>query len=371
MNLLQHAFSRSTGVALALLMAACGGGGVGSDAATPTTPTPPTPPTATPTAAPISAPANTWTFVPIEGARCANGSATGIGVRLVPGSRELYIYLEGGGSCSTGLGCWGPTPGASNVNGYGAAEFANEEKIREYAYFDRQTGTRNPFAAMNTVMVPYCTGDGHTGTQVQNLDVNGTPRTTYFVGSINMALALDRLAATFPQLDRVWLMGTSAGAAGATFQYPQVRSKLGAPVHTLVDSAPGFFEADDAAKWALWGTVSPCTTCNSVDALRRYNRSLDAASRYAFLSFRYDPVVANGRSPQQFDAALGAVVSDMQSETNSRTFIADNSATLFGPPALHVVTTINSPAFLADAHMDFVRATVSGAGWSNVVLTPP
>src|SRR5690348_4731360 len=47
--------------------------------------------------APITTPANQWTWVDFPEALCRDGSSTGIGVRLNPNSNKVAIYLEGGG----------------------------------------------------------------------------------------------------------------------------------------------------------------------------------------------------------------------------------------------------------------------------------
>src|SRR3954468_8550196 len=46
----------------------------------------------------ISSPANEWTWIPVAGNKCRDGSDTGIGVRVNPASDKLIIYLEGGGA---------------------------------------------------------------------------------------------------------------------------------------------------------------------------------------------------------------------------------------------------------------------------------
>jgi hypothetical protein len=203
---------------------------------------------------PIVAPPDTWTFIPIEGARCAQGGATGIIVRLRPGSRDLLLYFEGGGSCSDAETCW-LDPTAANVTGYGAAEAAAESKLRSYSLFQPDAASGNPFATMNMVMIPYCTGDAHAGDAVVEMMVGSVARPTYFVGAKNAALALARLGATFPDLDRVFLAGTSAGGGGATFQYRAVRDTFATTVHSVIDSTPGFPNPADADKWTLWGVT--------------------------------------------------------------------------------------------------------------------
>ena len=47
-------------------------------------------------------PERTWTWIPVDGMRCMNGSATGIGVSVDESSDQLMILLEGGGACFNG-----------------------------------------------------------------------------------------------------------------------------------------------------------------------------------------------------------------------------------------------------------------------------
>ena len=54
---------------------------------------------------PIAAPDEQWTFVPVPGAKCANGSATGMAVNLTKRSSRLVFYLQGGGACWEAAAC--------------------------------------------------------------------------------------------------------------------------------------------------------------------------------------------------------------------------------------------------------------------------
>ncbi len=338
------------------------------DAATPDaaepSPDAPTPP-------PIVVPPATWTFVPIEGSVCNHGTPTGIGVRLEPGSKELLIYLQGGGACSSGPSCWSE-PSATNLSGYGAAEFAVEPQLTGYALLG--TGSDNPFAGMNMVMVPYCTGDVHAGNRVVELDDNGTTRESHFVGAANLDRMLVRLAATFPDLERVFLVGTSAGGGGATFNFSKVSATLATTVHTIIDSAPGFADVGDEMKFDLWGVTPVCPTCETAADVRRYNRSLDPASRYGFLSFLFDPTTANDRTPEDFADLIAALRTELAQDPNARSFIVDNSAydcDQLPRGSCHVVTTKNQPPALRMAHLRWLRAFVAGSGWEDITLTPP
>jgi hypothetical protein len=290
---------------------------------------------------PIVAPPDTWTFIPIEGARCAQGGATGIIVRLRPGSRDLLLYFEGGGSCSDAETCW-LDPTAANVTGYGAAEAAAESKLRSYSLFQPDAASGNPFATMNMVMIPYCTGDAHAGDAVVEMMVGSVARPTYFVGAKNAALALARLGATFPDLDRVFLAGTSAGGGGATFQYRAVRDTFATTVHSVIDSTPGFPNPADADKWTLWGVTPPCPTCTTVPAVRAYNRSLDpdVALRLPVVRLRSRPPptgAASRSSPHSWTSCAPPWPPTPTPAATSPTTSTTTAATV----SCHVITTKN------------------------------
>ena len=323
--------------------------------------------------APIVAEPEKWTFIDVEGAKCADGSATGIGVNLVPGSKEFFIYMQGGGACTSADNCWGEGPGgAVNLNGYNSASFASDNFKDQYPLFDRTDGTTNPFAKMNMIMIPYCTGDAHSGNLVQDFEFpvgSGQIVKTHFVGAKNVELALQKIAVTFPSIDIVWLLGTSAGGGGANFNYKSFRSTLNSRVHLIVDSTPGFYDEGDELKWEIWGSTAPCETCLTVSDTRRFNRQLDPESKYAFLSFAFDKTTANGRSPQQFASELQTLVSEVQLDSNARTYIVDNSSTMFRT-TLHVVTTKQESVLVEDVRT-FLTAMVKGTDWENSTFLVP
>src|SRR5690349_13236378 len=47
----------------------------------------------------ITGPDHQWTWIPIAGSKCLDGSQAGFGFRPSSTSKKLYIYLEGGGAC--------------------------------------------------------------------------------------------------------------------------------------------------------------------------------------------------------------------------------------------------------------------------------
>lgn len=336
-----------------------GGGDASADAAT------------QPPGEPISAPADAWTWVDFPESRCLKGSSTGIGVRLRPGSRRLVLYMMGGGGCSTAA-CWGPSPGAQNLDGYAKPEFDKEGLKTNLAVFDTSPGTANPFADANMVMVPYCTGDVHAGTQTVELDVDGTKKTTYFYGARNMDLFLRRLAPTFPDVERIFFVGTSAGGAGVKYNYSRVKAAFGSKrVDSIVDSAPGIDTPADIAnarqKATIYGVAVPgCPTCQVASDVYAYNRSLDPKSRYAFISFRYDETTKNDLTFAQFSSALQDYVTELDKDPEAGAFIVDNEIT----SPLHVVMTRPALTGVRTDLFAFLKEVADGATFPPSKLVP-
>ncbi len=233
-------------------------------------------------------PAKTWQFVPVQGAMCRDGSATGFGVSANPASKNLMIYLEGGGACFNALTCGLNAKSFSEsdfnacVTGSSAASCATSPSIAGggAGIFDR-TDAKNPMADWNFVYVPFCTGDVHAGDKT-NATVSGVTGPQQFVGYVNMTRYLARIVPTFPGLTKVLLTGVSAGGFGAAANYPQTARAFGSvPVYDLDDSGPPM-EDPYAAKclqseWAtLWGFDKTVFADCGSDCPDKTNYTIDA-----------------------------------------------------------------------------------------------
>ena len=188
-----------------------------------------------------------WTWVPVEGARCRDGSETGFGARLQERSRELLIYLEGGGACFNEETCTGTDSTTGNQDNFG--RFTFEGVVVSGRGDDGIFNTarsENPFADWSAVYVPYCTGDVHAGSATDvvvdgvDADADGTDDRQQFVGHRNVERYLDVLADQYPNpLDHVVLAGSSAGGFGTLVNYEAVRAAFpDARVTLLNDSGP-------------------------------------------------------------------------------------------------------------------------------------
>jgi hypothetical protein len=250
---------------------------------------------------PLTVPAG-WNYYNISGAMCRDGSQAGIYVHTGT-ANKLFIYLEGGGACSSATFCshnpaavaqafsggaqsQGQTVGDSlgSVTGgaYQAPYVPTPASGLTAAYspgiFDF-TNTANPVQDWSGVYIPYCTGDVHFGTAdnvtIPSDDVLPALPNQHFVGYLNMQKFIGHIVPTFPNVTQVLLTGASAGGFGAGLNYGMVQDSFGTiPVVVLDDSGPPFLTADLPAciqqQWRqLWGfnaaLPSDCAECNNAD----------------------------------------------------------------------------------------------------------
>lgn len=170
-----------------------------------------------------------WIWVDVPDAKCRDGSSTGFAINFSSTSKEVMVFLEGGGACFNQMSCSG------NPSRYNEGNF-NGAKASFGGMLDR-TNDENPVKDWNYVYIPYCTGDVHAGNQ-QDSEVQGHGK-QQFVGYKNVGLYLERIVPSFPDAERVLLTGISAGGFGAAANYDQVQRGFGCtPVDLLDDAGP-------------------------------------------------------------------------------------------------------------------------------------
>jgi hypothetical protein len=305
--------------------------------------------------APIRAPDNTWTWIDVPGSVCGNGRPTGFGVNLRAGVRNVLIFLQGGGACWDGTTCFGTSTATYFSTGYGSLEFATDIARASMLFLRRESA--NPFRDFNMVYVPYCTGDIHAGNRVATYDFFG-PRMAHHVGARNLALFLPRIAATFPDAQRVFLAGDSAGGFGSAFNLPRVQATFSSVrVSVIDDSGPPIQPNGD--RWRLWSTnwgmeiPSDCPACAmGVDAFTTYYRERYPNNRYAILSYNNDAVISTFMNIDAFTfgTRLRTLTDTIdRSWPNARYFVT--------PGLLHVLQAqiIRPPGF-----DDWIRRFVDG-----------
>ena len=234
-----------------------------------------------------------WKPVVVPGTLCRDGTTTGYAINVHPTSRELMIYLEGGGACFNETSCrqnatsWPPTDASVN-------------QATGFNWVLSRSSANSPFKDWNLVYIPYCSGDVHTGSALTGY--MGQPQ----VGFINYKLDLAQIVARFPNLDRVVLVGVSAGGFGVAWNWLLTQEAFGSvPVFALDDSGPPMgpdylSECQQQRYGALWGwagNVHPvCTTCD-VAAGKVVRPLLDSTfraisqARFGLLSYDEDGTI--------------------------------------------------------------------------------
>lgn len=173
-----------------------------------------------------------WTWVSFPEAHCRDGSATGIGLNLSSTSKNLVLFLDQGGACFDPLTC------AQNASGYDAASFATDTNRHWFdtGIFNR-TDPDNPARDWSFVLVPYCTGDVHSGNQPSGVVPMLGPQE--FSGYHNLDVFLSRVVPTFSDAQQVLFAGSSAGGFGALLNADHVaRWFAPVPITVISDSGP-------------------------------------------------------------------------------------------------------------------------------------
>jgi hypothetical protein len=181
------------------------------------------------------------------------------------------VYLLGGGVCYDLATCTVDQPLLQGL-GNDPLEFlfGPGEAGRNAGIFDRDDAT-NPFRRSNFIVLPHCTGDGHSSDKVSTYPPLAPVQQ---VGYANVTAALRRIVPTFRDATRVTFAGFSAGGIGVGANYHQFASafeSVGQPPPVLInDAGPTLREpyltrrAQDTliAGWGLDETIgSWCPEC--------------------------------------------------------------------------------------------------------------
>lgn len=324
---------------------------------------------------PIVAPAETWTWTAFPGSACGNGAETGVGVNLTNKSNDVLIYLMGGGACWNALTC-DPRVGAATYvdTGYAAAQFSQENVLGAGPF--QRGNAANPFKDMSFVFVPYCTGDVHGGDKVTTYPPQSTPlgnipeRTIHHKGAANMALFIERLRDTFPNAQRVFISGSSAGAYGAQLNFPKLKDAFpNAEVHSYADCGQMINPSGTLlSEWvASWNMQAPAACVDCTSDFTKYPKWLNETyptSRFALLAYTQDQTLRTffSYSAADFETQTGNLLtSAYDGQSNARYFVVDDPA--------HVMLlnffTLQGPGNVS--LVDWTSSFVAGTGaWANV-----
>ena len=245
--------------------------------------------------APITAPAGTWTYVPMSDVVCGNGSTSGVAVNLsTTANAPLLVFMMGGGACWNALTCLGGA--AANIqDAVGETEILADIP-RVAALFDR-TAPGNPFASASFAFVPYCTGDLHAGDEQRTYTFLTKSQTIRHRGARNTDAIVKRLLATFPTPPKLWLTGASGGGYGAMLNHHRFKTAWPTTrIDLLDDCGPpvqpsGSIWQDMQAAWKL--ELPPgCAGCAAdVGKLLPHLASTMGQGRFALLEYTEDKTI--------------------------------------------------------------------------------
>jgi hypothetical protein len=204
---------------------------------------------------PAAAPGS-WTYIDIEGAQSRDGSPAGFYYKhSKTGSKNLMIFMPGGGACQDTFFCNMNPPnkdfsltaesiGSGVLNVLGPNPEPQDPNGERWQSGILKDDPSNPVKDWNMVFIPYVTGDVFAGAK-PNATVPNVEGTFQFVGRANMLKFLARIIPTFRDAPVVLLSGSSAGGLGALLTAPflmdaYIDIKLGARVFVLNDAGPFF-----------------------------------------------------------------------------------------------------------------------------------
>jgi hypothetical protein len=290
-----------------------------------------------------------WHYVEVPGAVCANGSTLGIALNLDPSSDRLVLFLQGGGACWNTATCLLLGTAAHIADTLDERTVLGEAETAGGLVLDRDD-PGNPYRDQSFVYVPYCTGDVHVGDASTTYSTPRSSRTVEHRGAPNTEMILARLAATFPALDRLTMVGMSAGGYGVAVNAFRGRMAFpGVRVDVLDDSGLPIDANPD--QWAemmdAWRPPLPedCPDClrGFTALIPYYGRTMPAGSRFGLLAYRMDGTLQTyyGYSGDEMARLLDASVEMMSAFPGERAFVVNgDDHVLLGRPDLATTTGV-------------------------------
>ncbi|HET8541765.1 MAG TPA: pectin acetylesterase-family hydrolase [Anaeromyxobacter sp.] len=299
-----------------------------------------------------------WSWVPVAGAVCSDGSATGIAVNpsATPGA-DVLVFLMGGGACWDTLTCF--TIGAATPGPFGEAQMRQQIPALQPGSLLDRTVASNPYKDFTFVFVPYCTGDVHTGDRTQRY--TGAPRDWRHKGRVNLSNDLAWMEEHLEAPAKVVVSGSSAGGFGSLLAFDMARAMWPTAKGYLVDDSgpplreipPLTIAAWDVA-WGLGEVVAPL--CGPLDCMGDLSRLFPAlqekypGDRLALLSSTQDTTIRNffgtftttfpfvtPMDPNTFETGVRGLASRMEDDTppgETHAFVVTGTShTMLGNPA--------------------------------------
>jgi len=200
-----------------------------------------------------TAEANGWRIIAGgEGTGCAFGDPFRFFVRDNISSDQLVIYFQAGGACWSFDSC-SPTSLAYDKT-------VTDEEIDGYGGVFDFSNPSNPLSDYDWAFVPACTGDVHAGNSIVEYTsrFRGS-RTINHIGTANAQNVLDYVYDTYESPERVVVAGSSAGAIGTWYWFPQIADRYAeADVRLVADGFIGVMPPgwDALSRWQILDAIS-------------------------------------------------------------------------------------------------------------------
>lgn len=287
-----------------------------------------------------------WSYVPMEGMTCGNGTSTGFGVNPGADPTRVYVFFAGGGACWDAPTCHVLKAAVNLETGWGEGKLAAEvAPLGTSGLLDRDD-TGSPYRDATWVYVPYCTGDLHAGDKT----------TTYYApagavhhhGDANIAAVVARLSEELPAVDHAWLTGVSAGGYGVQLQVDRFAAAWPeAELAMLADCAP--MVTPYGGRWGTWRSAwdlrqpPGCDGCDaSLTAALQAQIDGHPGARFGLTAYDNDGIITlyTGYPLGGLSGATDALVNDVYApspaagvflvEGNEHTML-QKTASLVGP----------------------------------------
>lgn len=160
-----------------------------------------------------------WLKIYIPEATCAFGDPYCIHVKKGDPRKLVFYFCGGGASWDKESAKWPGTSETAALNHVSLYTVYADPNPAMYSIETDEnsgihsTGEENPFADWSEIMVPYATGDFHTGTgDLHFTAADGSERILRHHGYLNFQKVLGLTKELFPEIDRLLICGESAGA---------------------------------------------------------------------------------------------------------------------------------------------------------------
>ncbi len=274
-----------------------------------------------------------WQYIEIDGPVCANGTPVGMGLNAGDDSSDLVIYLNGGGACWDTQSCNLFQTAANLDITYNADRMAEELGPLVGAGLLDRTSDVHPFPDAHMAFIPYCTGDLHSGQQITKYDSFAGEQALHHRGADNIKHYLQFLSQRYGDARRVWLVGTSAGGYGITWNFEHFQAAFpDAEIHVFADASP-WLRLDDEmwAQWRrTWGLTLPtgCVMCEiAPDHLLRFLIESNPETRFAMSVHKRDSTLAAflRLRPAELERDIAWFLQERYYGDNTSAFVAEGS----------------------------------------------